>query len=608
MTKFSGFFLTTKLVQSLRASFQYSLPSLKLAWRSSKKLCLAVALLTVITSALPLLIAYIGKIIIDAIVANAVSVSLVWVGIEAIVVIIQTGVLRFLFLSQSLLGAKLGADVNILILEKAVTLNLSHFEDSEVYDQLTRARQQASVRPVAMVTDTLQLVQNTLTFFGYVGLLFACSPWMVLGLVLAAIPATVSEMRFSNSAFRLRNRRSPDTRRLNYLEYVLATDEHVKEVKVLGLSHLFLDRYKAFARQFYNEDKTLSIQRSKWSYFLSLLATGTFYTCYGFLALWAALAKITLGQLTLYIMAFRQGQQAFQTGLTAIGNMYEGNLYMSNLFDFLSIPTSRNEPIEKTEFLSTEFLEFGIRFEDVGFQYPGKTNWALRRISLFIPKGQSLALVGHNGAGKSTFIKLILRLYSPTEGRILLDGIDLKRWPSDLLYKRMGVVFQDFNQYQLTVRENVGVGSVPDMTNDTRVRSSIERGGADPVIAELPQGIETQLGRWFNAGMELSGGQWQKIALSRGFMREDADILILDEPTAALDAEAEQAVFERFSTLTKGKTSLLISHRFPTVRMADWIVVIEGGQILEQGTHDALMQKENGRYAHLFSIQAQGYL
>ncbi|MSR88331.1 MAG: ABC transporter ATP-binding protein [Candidatus Margulisbacteria bacterium] len=608
MTKFSGFFQTTKLVETLRVSFQYSLPSLGLAWRSSKKLCVLVATLTLIASGLPLVIAYISKVIIDAIVAKTVSASLAWVCIEGAVVIIQTGVLRFLFLCQSLLGAKLGADVNILILEKAVTLNLSHFEDSEVYDQLTRARQQASVRPVAMVTDTLQLVQNTLTFFGYVGLLFSCSPWMVCGLILAAIPATVSEMRFSNSAFRLRNRRSPDTRRLNYLEYVLATDEHVKEVKVLGLSELFLGRYKALARQFYSEDKTLSVQRSKWSYFLSLLATGTFYTCYGFLALWTALAKITLGQLTLYIMAFRHGQQTFQTGLTAVGNMYEGNLYMSNLFTFLSIPTSIKEPISATNFLSTEFFEYGIRFEDVGFQYPGKTNWALRHISLFIPKGQSLALVGHNGAGKSTLIKLILRLYSPTEGRILLDGIDIRHWPSDHLYKRMGVVFQDFNQYQLTVRENVGVGSVPDMSNDTRVKSSIERGGADPVIEELPQGIETQLGRWFNAGMELSGGQWQKIALSRGFMREDADILILDEPTAALDAEAEQAVFQRFSTLTKGKTSLLISHRFPTVRMADRIVVIEGGQILEEGTHETLMQKQNGRYAHLFTLQAQGYL
>jgi ATP-binding cassette subfamily B protein len=599
------------LMKALRTSFRYILPSLGLAWRSSRWLCVGVAGLTVFAAALPLVVAYVGKVIIDAIVARSLESTLMWVGIEAGVVVFQSGISRLLFLCQSLLGAKLGSDVNILILEKAVTLELKHFEDDDIYDQLTRARQQASVRPVAMVTDTLQMMQNLLTFFGYVGLLFACSPWMVLGLVAAAIPATVSEMRFSNAAFRLRNRRSPDTRRLNYLEYVLATDEHVKEVKVLGLSDLFLNRYRTLARGFYQEDKALSVSRSRWAYALSLLATGMFYLCYGFLALWAVLLKITLGQLTLYIMAFRQGQQAFQSCLTAIGNMYESNLYMSNLFHFLSIKTDSSEENSGTDvskFSVPSTHEQGIRFEDVGFRYPGKTNWALRHISLFIPKGQSLALVGHNGAGKSTFIKLILRLYAPTEGRILLDGVDLKNWPTDLLYQRVGVVFQDFNEYQLTVRENVGVGSVPDMGNDSRVQSSISQGGADPVIAELPQGIETQLGRWFHGGMELSGGQWQKIALARGFMKEEADILILDEPTAALDAEAEQAVFERFSQLTKGKTSLLISHRFPTVRMADWIVVIEGGEILEQGTHDDLMQKIDGRYAHLFSLQARGYL
>lgn len=601
--------MATKLLQTLRASFRHILPSLRLAWHSAPNLCIAVSILTLIASILPLFVAYFGKIIIDAIVAKNMETSLFWLAAEGGLVAIQSGVLRLLFFCQSLLGARLGVDVNILILEKAVTLELSHFEDATIYDQLTRARQQASIRPVAMVTDSLQLIQNILTFLGYVGLLITLSPWMVLGLILTAIPAAISEMRFSNAAFRLRNWRSPDTRRLNYLEYVLATDEHVKEVKVLGLSSLFLGRYRRLANQFYNDDKRLNQRRSFWAYLLSLLTTIAFYLCYGLLVLWASLSRITLGQLTLYVLSFRQGQQAFQSCLTAIGNMYEGNLYMSNLFEFLAIDIQK--PITKLEAkpASSENIQTeGIRFENVGFCYPGKTNWALRHIDLFIPKGRSLALVGSNGAGKSTFIKLILRLYTPSEGRILLDGKDLQDWPLDLLYKRVGVVFQDFNQYQLNVQENVGIGSVPDMENLEHIHRAIISGGAEQVLAELPHGVQTKLGRWFNDGMEVSGGQWQKIALSRGFMHDNADILILDEPTSALDAEAEQVVFERFAKLTKGKTSLLISHRFPTVRMADWIVIIEKGRILEQGTHKELLARPQSRYAYLFTLQAQGYL
>jgi len=568
-------------------------------------LCVLVAVMTVGAAGFPLAVAYVGKIIIDAIVAGQLHLTLVWIGVEGLVVVVQSAVQRLLFLSQTLLGAKLGADVNILILEKAVQLDLQHFENSEIYDQLTRARQQASVRPVAMVTDTLQLIQNALTFLGYLGLLLSFSYWIVLGLIIASIPATISEMRFSNTAFRMRTRRSPESRKLNYLEYVLATDEHVKEVKVLGLSDLFLNRYRELAYLFFKEDQSLSIRRSIWAYGLSLLATVMFYGCYLYLGFSAATGAITLGYLMLYIVAFRQGQQAFQSGLTAVGNMYESNLYMSNLFDFLSIPTTHHQAIP---FLPpTAKSEEGIRFEDVGFMYAGKPNWALRHISLFIPKGQSLALVGHNGAGKSTFIKLILRLYTPTEGRILLDGINLQDWPTAQLHHRMAVVFQDFNEYQLTVKENVGVGNVDLLSDTTAIKTAIDMGGMADVITELPEGIDTQLGRWFNKGMELSGGQWQKVALSRGFMRSDADILILDEPTAALDAMAEKVIFDRFTALTKGKTSLVISHRFPTVRTADWIVVIEGGQIIEQGTHEGLIEKD-GTYAKLFRLQAAGYL
>lgn len=589
------------------------LPSLKMAWKSSKTLCVGVSLFTLLSALLPLVIAYIGKLIVDGIMAKSTADTVLFVGLEGFIVVIQSGVQRILFLLQSLLGAKLGLDVNVMILEKAVTLELKHFENAETYDQLTRARREASSRPVAMVTDTLRLIQNSLTFLGYVGLLFAYSSWAVVGLILAAIPATVSEMKFSTAAFRMKNWRSPETRRLNYLEYVLATDEHVKEVKVLGLSDMLLEKYRQLGNRFYKEDRQLATSRSIWSYVLSLLASAAFYGAYGLMAVASAVGKITLGNLTLYMVAFRQGQQAFQSCLTAIGNMYEGNLYMSNLFEFLSINTS-NQSKKKNEEnrslranpLKTIKVE-GLRFENVGFQYPGKQGWALKNISFVVPSGQSLALVGHNGAGKSTLIKLICRLYTPTEGHVFLDGIDLNDWDQETLHQRIGVVFQDFNQYQFSFKENVGIGSVAHMEDEELIKRAVFRGGATDVLDGLSKGLGTPLGRWFNEGEELSGGQWQKVALSRGFMREESDILILDEPTAALDAEAEQAVFERFRQLTLGKTSILISHRFPTVRMADRIIVIEGGHVLEEGTHESLIQA-NGRYAHLFSLQAKGYL
>jgi ATP-binding cassette, subfamily B, bacterial len=309
--------------------------------------------------------------------------------------------------------------------------------------------------------------------------------------------------------------------------------------------------------------------------------------------------------MTLYIVAFRQGQQAFQSILTAIGGMYEDNLYMSNLFEYLAIPTGRPaSPPELAALPSAQ--EEGVRFQDVGFRYPGSESWALRHVSLFIPRGQSLALVGQNGAGKTTFIKLLTRLYEPTEGRILLDGRDLRTWDEETLRRRIGVIFQDFNQYQFRFRDNVGFGSVEHAEDVERLERAVGRGGADEVLRTLPAGLETPLGRWFKEGTELSGGQWQKVALARAFMREEADILVLDEPTAALDAEAEHAIFERFRQLARGRTTLLISHRFSTVRMADVIVVLDRGRVIEQGSHDRLMARA-GTYARLFTMQAERY-
>jgi ATP-binding cassette, subfamily B, bacterial len=592
------------MLNRLRESFAHTPRTLRLVWRSSPRGSLALGLLTIAAALLPLGMAYAGKRIMDAVVARSAEDTLRWVLIELGAVGGQALVQRALGLTRSLLGARLGVDINVMILEKAQTLDLRHFEDPEFYDQLTKARREASSRPLSVVTETFTLLQNAITLAGYIALLVRFSGIAVLALIAAAIPATVAEVRFSTTAFRMRNWRSPEARRLNYLEYVLANDDHAKEVKLFGLGPLLLGRFRALGEAFYDEDRKLAIRRAAWAYVLSLLGTGAFYGCYAVMALAAAAGKLSLGDMVLYVMAFRQGQQAFQSILTAIGGMYEDNLYMSNLFRYLAIEA---QPVAVLPAGTPLDEGAGIVFDDVGFRYPGKEEWALRHVNATIGKNESLALVGHNGAGKTTFIKLLTRLYEPTEGRILLDGRDLKAWEPEALRKRIGVVFQDFNQYQFPVRENVGLGSVEHRDDGARVARAVERGGATEVVAALPAGLETQLGRWFKDGTELSGGQWQKVALARAFMREEADILVLDEPTAALDAEAEHAVFERFRALARDRTTILISHRFPTVRMADRILVLEGGRVIEEGTHEALVA-QGGRYAQLFSLQAQGYL
>ncbi len=605
-------------------------------------------MLTLAASLLPLAVATTAKLIVDAVIAKNAGIALRWVIVEAALVALQAGAMRGLGLVRSVLGARLGLDINVQILEKAISLELSHFEDPEVYDRLTRARREASARPISVVLDTFQIVQNAVTLAGYVALIASYSGLVVLGLVAATIPATIAEVKFGAAAFRLRNWRSPDARKLNYLEYVLANDEYAKEVKVFGFGPLLLDRYRVLGETFYREDTQLAVKRSGWAYGLSLLATGAFYASYVAMALAAAAAQITLGQMTLYVLAFRQGQSAFQAILAAVGGMYEDNLYMSNLFDFLQIGDRKAAPAKEkagavsigsagpsdppaatdrsalqglrtshgdvaivsagaAELSAASPDERGIRFEDVGFCYPGRDTWALRHVDLFLPAGRSVALVGHNGAGKTTFIKLLTRLYEPSEGRILLDGKDLSAWEPEEARARIGVVFQDFGQYKLLARETVGIGSVANMDDEEKIDRAVDLGGARDVVDRLPQKLATQLGRWFKGGVDLSGGQWQKLALARAFLREDADILILDEPTASLDAEAEHAVFERFQRLAKGKTSIVISHRFPTVRLAERIIVLEKGGIVEQGTHAELLEAE-GLYARLFSLQAQGYL
>jgi ATP-binding cassette subfamily B protein len=585
------------------SGFAHTPRTLRLVWKASPRLCLLLGLTTLGSAVFPLGVAWIGKRIIDAAVAHDTHAAIRNVLIELVIVAALALANQGRDLASSVLGARLSLDVNLDILAKATELDLVHFEDAQFYDQLTRARREASTRPISVVRRVFLMVQAVITLAGYIALLVGFSGWVVIGLVLATIPATVAEVRFGTRAFRLRNWRSPEARKLMYLEYVLSNDEHAKEVKLFGLGPLFLGRYRALGESFYKEDSALNARRAVWGWLLSLLSVGAFYGAYAWMAYGAAIGAMTLGAMTLYMVSFRQGQQAFQSMLASLTGVYEDNLYMDNLFSFLGIlPT----PASRSTVTGDTTDERGIRFDNVSFRYPGATEWTLRGLDLFIPEGKSLAIVGRNGAGKTTLIKLLTRLYEPTEGRIMLDGKPLDAWDRADLFRRIGVIFQNYNRYQLTVKENVGLGSVPEMDDDAVVEDAVELGGATDVVRELKNGLGTQLGRWFNDGVDLSGGQWQRLALARAFMRRGADVLVLDEPTAALDAESEHAVFERFARLTKGRTSILISHRFPTVRMADRIVVLEDGKVIEQGTHEALVA-QNGRYAKLFALQAQGY-
>jgi ATP-binding cassette subfamily B protein len=598
------------VITQFRESLAHTRMTLRLVWRSSPAMTIAQAALTLVGALVPLGVAYVGKRIVDAVVARSRHGTLRWVLVELALVAAMASVQRGLSLVRSLLGARLGIDINVTILEKALGLDLRYFEDPEFYDKLTRARREASTRPIALVTESFGLVQSAITLAGYAALLVRFSAWSVLALFAATIPATVAEMRFSKLAFKVRNWRSPESRRLLYLEYVLANDEHAKEVKLFGLGPLLLARYRKLSEQFYEEDRLLYVRRTKWTHVLSLVGTAAFYASYATMALLAAAGRLTLGDMTLYVLAFRQGQQAFQSALAAIGSMYEHNLYMSNLWDYLRVADDAvRPPSPPSTAIAPPALPAaakGIVLEDVGFHYPGKDVWALRHLNLSIPAGESLALVGVNGAGKTTLVKLLTRLYEPSEGRIWLDGRDLQAWDLGDLRSRFGVLFQDYNQYQLKVRENVGLGSVDYMADEPRIGRAVESGGATEIVKGLAGGLDAPLGRWFQDGTELSGGQWQKIALARAFMREEADILVLDEPTASLDAEAEHAVFERFRALAQGRTTIVISHRFPTVRMARTIVVLEQGRIVEQGTHDEL-RALNGRYSRMFELQAEGY-
>jgi ATP-binding cassette, subfamily B, bacterial len=587
--------------------FRYGRKALELVWQTSRSLSLWLATLTVLAGVLPALVAYLGARIVDAVVAASggggdIAPVLQLVALEGLTVAALALTSRAQSLCTTLLREQLGFRVNSMILDKALTLDLEHFEDAEFYDRLTRARREASMRPLSLVMRSFSLVQNIVSLASFGVLLFTFSPWAVLLLVLAGVPGFVAETKFSNDAFRLFRWRSSERRMQAYLETVIAREDHAKEVKLYSMGQRLLDRYKAIHHKLFAQERQLAIRRDSWGFGLGLVATAALYGGYCWVAVSAVHGVITLGQMTMYLLLFRQGQGAVSSALGAVSGLYEDNLYLSTLYEYLDTPA---RPPGGTA-ASGPAPADGLRLEHVSFTYPGAEQPALCDVSLHLKPGGSLALVGANGSGKTTLIKLITRLYVPTAGRILLDGRDLAQWDVNALRRRCGVIFQDYVRYQMLVGENIGAGDADHFEDEARWRESARLGQADDMVAALPQGYRTQLGKWFPGGRELSGGQWQKIAVARSFMRGDADIRVLDEPTAAMDAEAEAEVFRHVRDMANGRMTILISHRFSTVRMADEIVVLDSGRIVERGNHDSLMQQA-GVYARLFALQASGY-
>jgi len=601
-------------LRGAREVFRQVPGTLRLVWEADRRGTALVAVLTAVLALLPAAIAWVGKLIVDGVVLAARTgaaadrervYALVLAELALMAVQLSAG--RFLSLWRELLRAALGNRVNEAILEKALALELRHFEDADVYDKMQNARREASARPLSLVMQVFGIAQNAVTLAALSGLLLRLSPASVLVVVAASVPAFLAEARLSADSFRLWTWRAPEGRRLNYLEWILTRDSHVKEVKLFGLGPLVLERYRALFRKFFEEDRLLAVRRWRSGLAFGALSLAAFYGMYALMAGRAARAEITLGDLALYISVFRQGQGAIQAVLQGVGGLYEDALFMSNLFDYLAISTGGEAPRVSPARSPARGRPGAIELDRVSFRYPGTDEWALRDLTLTIAPGEKLGLVGENGAGKSTLVKLLLRLYDPTEGAIRWGGVDLRDMDPADLRGRIGAVFQDYVRYQFTAAENVGLGNPLHVADRPRIEEAARRGGAEALVTALPRGWDTVLGGWFEAGHELSAGQWQKLAVSRAFMRDEAELLVFDEPTASIDAEGEHELFQRFQALAADRTAIVISHRFSTVRVADRIAVLHAGRLEELGSHRELMAL-GGRYGHLFSLQAQGYL
>jgi len=579
-------------------------------WNTNSGMMLGNMFLRIIRAAIPLLTLYIAKLIIDDIINLSSHPEIhpnyekLWwlIGAELGLAFLSDILNRSLSLLDALLGDLHANSSSVRIMQHASKLDLAQFEDPAFYDKLERARQQTVGRTV-LLSQTLAQVQDFITII-FLGIgLVAFNPWLIILLFITIIPAFVGETYFNAESYSLVFNWTPQRRELDYYRFTGASNAAAKEVKLFNLSDFLTEKYKILSDEYFNVNKKLSIRRASWGTLLSAFGTAGYYSAYVFIIFQTVNGAITIGSLTFLAGSFRQLRAILEGILGRFNSISQGALYLKDFFDFFNIKPSIVSPSQPKIFPKP--IVSGFTFENVGFKYPNTDKWASRNLNFTLQAGEKLALVGENGAGKTTLVKLLSRLYDPDEGRILLDGIDLKEYDLKDLQKNIGVIFQDYIKLLLTAQINIAIGDIDERENQSKIEKSAYQSLANNVIEKLPNGYEQILGRHFKGGVDLSGGEWQKIALARAYMR-DAQLLILDEPTSSLDARAEYEVFERFAELTKGKTAVLISHRFSTVRMADRIIVLEGGTILESGSHEQLLF-QNGRYAELFNLQAQGY-
>nr|WP_253903182.1 ABC transporter ATP-binding protein [Corallococcus exiguus] len=599
-------------VRSLATVLSQVRATVRLAWEADRASMAWSAGLTLLAALFPPAIVYVGKLVVDGVLAaaktqsEALSSRTLWlVALEFALVLASAALGRLIALVHEVLQARLTTTTNLKILHKALALELRHFEDPQVHDTMQKARRVADSRPLVIVVNLFSTVQHGVTLASYAALLLALSPWSALILVAASLPAFFVEARLARESFELHSERAGAARRLDYLEWLLTRDNHAKEVKLYGLGAVILDRYQRLARLFYERDRKYERRRLSLGLGSGALSILAFYGCYAFVVARTVMGALTLGEMILSIAVFRQGQTALQATLLSIGSVYREALFMSDLFQYLAVPTDREGARVQPPRSPARGRAQTIEFRDVSFRYAGQQGWALRHINLTLQAGEKLAVVGENGAGKSTFVKLLLRFYEPTEGSITYGGVDLRDMEPGDLRSRFSAVFQDFVRYQFSAADNIGLGDTRHWQDAARIRAAAEKGGASTLIESLPRKLDTLLGLWFESGQDLSVGQWQKLAVSRAFMR-DAEALILDEPTASLDARAEQRFFESFRALAEDRTALIISHRFSTVRIADRVVVLHNGEIQELGSHEELLRR-GGQYAHLFQLQANDH-
>lgn len=598
-----------------RASFLQSFGALRyiprffrLFWRTSPRLTALNIVVRLLQSVIPVLLLYVGKLIIDTVIALAGAGSMdltrLWwlLGAELGLVLLSDLFSRLITLTDSLVVELYSNRVSVELIEKAAAMELWQLEDPEFYNKLDQAQRQTTAR-TNLTAAVLSQAQDLLTTLSLIAGLWVVDPLLVLLLIAAVVPAFASELKFSRTSYALAKRRTPEQRMLNYLAYIGATNESAKEVKLFNLSGYLSRRFATLAAQFFIDNRRLALQRAGWGSLFNVLGSAAYYGAYAIIVLRAVSGTLSIGDLTFLAGSFSRLQSRAQAIFSRFTSITNSALYLQDYFDFLDLqvvpavslapPVVPNRPRQ------------GLVFEDVGFRYPGSEDYVFQHLSFELRAGEKLALVGRNGSGKTTLVKLLLRLYEPTEGRILLDGVDIRAFDPAAYRSLFSAIFQDFVRYNFTAGENIAVGAIDHLDDQARIARAAHKSLADEVIAALPAGYHQQLGKRFTGGTELSGGQWQKIALARAYMAE-AEVIILDEPTSALDAQSEFDTFLRFVELTRDKTAVIISHRFSTVRMADRIAVLGNGQLLELGSHAELMA-QSGLYAELFNLQAQGY-